>query len=193
VSMINHASREIHCKVVYCGTGRGGKKMNLEHVYGRVEPDSRGTMVCLASEAEPTLFFDFLPTDVGEVDGFKTRFHLYSVTGRSYRDADRRLALKNADAVVFVADSQRERGEANVEAMHDLRENLEFNGFDLRTMPFAIQYNKRDLESAMSLEEMRAHINPMGAPDFEGVAREGKGVFETLQCVGRMVVKALGS
>jgi signal recognition particle receptor subunit beta len=191
MSMINYASREINCKVVYYGTGLGGKTTNLEYIYSRVSPDTKGKMISLATETERTLFFDFLPIDLGEIRGFKTRFHLYTVPGQVYYNASRKLILKGVDGIIFVADSQRERGEANIEAMHNLYENLESYGYDLQKLPFAIQYNKRDLANAMPLEELRAQINPMEVPDFEAVALEGKGVFETLRCVSKMVVKAL--
>ena len=191
MSMINYASREINCKIVYYGTGLGGKTTNLEYIYSRVSPDTKGKMISLATETERTLFFDFLPIDLGEIRGFKTRFHLYTVPGQVYYNASRRLILKGVDGLVFVADSQASRAEANIESMHNLYDNLETYGYDLQTIPFAIQYNKRDMPNILSMEELRAQINPMGVPDFEGVAIEGKGVFETLSCVSKMVVKAL--
>ncbi|HEX9885112.1 MAG TPA: ADP-ribosylation factor-like protein [Longimicrobiales bacterium] len=191
MSMINYASREINCKVVYYGTGLGGKTTNLEFVYSRVNPESKGKMISLATETERTLFFDFLPIDLGEVRGFKTRFHLYTVPGQVYYNASRKLILKGVDGLIFVGDSQRSRAEANIEAMHNLYENLESYGYDLASIPFVIQYNKRDLSNAMPVEELRAQINPMGVPDFEGVAIEGKGVFETLKAVSKAVVKNL--
>ncbi len=191
MSMINYASREINCKIVYYGTGLGGKTTNLEYIYSRVNPDTKGKMISLATETERTLFFDFLPIDLGEVRGFKTRFHLYTVPGQVYYNASRRLILKGVDGLVFVGDSQANRAEANIESMHNLYENLETYGYDLETIPFAIQYNKRDVPNVLSPEELRAQINPMGVPDFEGVAIEGKGVFETLSCVSKMVIKSL--
>ena len=191
MSMINYASREINCKIVYYGTGLGGKTTNLEYIYSRVNPDTKGKMISLATETERTLFFDFLPIDLGEIRGFKTRFHLYTVPGQVYYNASRRLILKGVDGLVFVADSQATRAEANIESMHNLYENLETYGYDLQTIPFAIQYNKRDITNILPVEELRAQINPMGIPDFEGVAIEGKGVFETLSCVSKLVVKAL--
>jgi hypothetical protein len=191
MSMINYASREINCKIVYYGTGLGGKTTNLEYIYSRVNPDTKGKMISLATESERTLFFDFLPIDLGEVRGFKTRFHLYTVPGQVYYNASRRLILKGVDGLVFVADSQASRAEANIESMHNLYENLETYGYDLESIPFAIQYNKRDMPNVLPEEELRAQINPMGVPDFEGVAIEGKGVFETLSCVSKMVVQSL--
>jgi signal recognition particle receptor subunit beta len=191
MSMINYASREINCKIVYYGTGLGGKTTNLEYIYSRVNPEAKGKMISLATETERTLFFDFLPIDLGEVRGFKTRFHLYTVPGQVYYNASRRLILKGVDGLVFVADSQSSRAEANIESMHNLYENLETYGYNLTTIPFAIQYNKRDMPNALPTEDLRAQINPMGVPDFEGIAIEGKGVFETLSCVSKLVVKAL--
>jgi len=191
MSMINYASREINCKIVYYGTGLGGKTTNLEYIYSRVNPDTKGKMISLATESERTLFFDFLPIDLGEVRGFKTRFHLYTVPGQVYYNASRRLILKGVDGLVFVADSQASRAEANIESMHNLYENLETYGYDLESIPFAIQYNKRDMPDILPVEELRAQINPMGVPDFEGTAIEGKGVFETLSCVSKLVVESL--
>ena len=191
MSLINYASREINCKIVYYGTGLGGKTTDLAYVYSKVNPDAKGNMISLATETERTLFFDFLPIDLGEVKGFKTRFHLYTVPGQVYYNASRKLILKGVDGVIFVADSQAERMEANIEAMHNLYENLDSYGYDLTTIPFAMQYNKRDLPNAMPMADLRAQLNPMGVPDFEGVAIEGQGVFETLGSVSKMVVKAL--
>ncbi len=191
MSMINYASREINCKIVYYGTGLGGKTTNLEYIYSRVNPETKGKMISLATETERTLFFDFLPIDLGEIRGFKTRFHLYTVPGQVYYNASRRLILKGVDGIIFVADSQASRAEANIEAMHNLYENLESYGYDANEIPFSIQYNKRDLPDIVPVDELRAQINPMGVPDFEGVAIEGKGVFETLSSVSKMVVKAL--
>lgn len=191
MSMINYASREINCKIVYYGTGLGGKTTNLEYIYSKVNPETKGKMISLATETERTLFFDFLPIDLGEVRGFKTRFHLYTVPGQVYYNASRRLILKGVDGIVFVADSQASRAEANIESMHNLYENLETYGYDLQSIPFAIQYNKRDLPDILPVEELRAQINPMGIPDFEATAIEGKGVFETLSSVSKLVVKTL--
>ena len=191
MSLINYASREINCKIVYYGTGLGGKTTNLEYVYSKVNPDAKGKMISLATETERTLFFDFLPIDLGEVKGFKTRFHLYTVPGQVYYNASRKLILKGVDGVIFVADSQAERMEANIEAMHNLYENLESYGYDLTNIPFAMQYNKRDLPNAMSVEGLRSQLNPMGVPDFEGIAIGGTGVFETLGAVSKMVIQAL--
>jgi mutual gliding-motility protein MglA len=160
MSMINYASREINCKVVYYGPGLGGKTTNLELVYGKVNPDSRGKMVSLATETERTLFFDFLPVDLGTIRGFKTRFHLYTVPGQVYYNASRKLILKGVDGIVFVADSQVERMEANVESMQNLYDNMAEYGYDLTMIPFVVQYNKRDLPNASSIADLEAQLNP---------------------------------
>jgi mutual gliding-motility protein MglA len=191
MSMINYASREINCKIVYYGTGLGGKTTNLEYIHSRVDPDTRGKMISLATETDRTLFFDFLPVDLGEIRGFKTRFHLYTVPGQVYYNASRKLILKGVDGIIFVADSQAHRSEANIEAMHNLYENLESYGYDLAKIPFVIQYNKRDLPEIMTVEQIREQLNPGGVPDYEAVAIKGTGVFETLKEVSKMVVKNL--
>jgi len=191
MSMINYASREINCKVVYYGTGLGGKTTNLEYIYSRVNPDTKGKMISLATETERTLFFDFLPIDLGQVRGFKTRFHLYTVPGQVYYNASRKLILKGVDGIIFVADSQRSRMEANIEAMHNLYENLDSYGYDIEEIPLSIQYNKRDLEDIQSMQELHAQLNPMEVPDFEAIAIEGVGVFDTLKSVSKRVVANL--
>jgi signal recognition particle receptor subunit beta len=160
MSMINYASREINCKIVYYGPGLGGKTTNLEHVYGKVQPSTRGKLISLATETERTLFFDFLPVDLGTIRGFKTRFHLYTVPGQVYYNASRKLILKSVDGIVFVADSQIERMEANIESMQNLYDNMAEYGYDLTRMPFVVQYNKRDLPNAASVPEMQASVNP---------------------------------
>jgi signal recognition particle receptor subunit beta len=160
MSMINYASREINCKIVYYGPGLGGKTTNLEHVYGKVAPDTRGKLISLATETERTLFFDFLPVDLGTIRGFKTRFHLYTVPGQVYYNASRKLILKGVDGIVFVGDSQLERMEANQEAMQNLYDNMAEYGYDLTKMPFVIQYNKRDLPNASPIRDLQAALNP---------------------------------
>ncbi|HVE69938.1 MAG TPA: GTPase domain-containing protein [Thermoanaerobaculia bacterium] len=160
MSMINYASREINCKIVYYGPGLGGKTTNLEHVYGKVSPDARGKLISLATETERTLFFDFLPVDLGTIRGFKTRFHLYTVPGQVYYNASRKLILKGVDGIVFVADSQMERMEANIEAMQNLYDNMAEYGYDLTKLPFVLQYNKRDLPNAAPIRELQAALNP---------------------------------
>ena len=191
MSMINYASREINCKIVYYGSGLGGKTTNLEHIYGKVQPDTRGKLISLATETERTLFFDFLPVDLGTIRGFKTRFHLYTVPGQVYYNASRKLILKGVDGVIFVADSQMERLEANEESVENLRTNLAEQGYSLEKIPYVIQYNKRDLPNAVSVEELRTLINPMNVPDFEANARSGVGVFDTLKAVSKLVLNEL--
>jgi signal recognition particle receptor subunit beta len=160
MSMINYASREINCKIVYYGPGLGGKTSNLEFVYEKVSPNTRGKLISLATETERTLFFDFLPVDLGEIRGFRTRFHLYTVPGQVYYNASRKLILKGVDGVVFVADSQVDRAEANMESMQNLYDNMAEHGYDLTRMPFVLQYNKRDLPNAAPLGELDAMLNP---------------------------------
>jgi mutual gliding-motility protein MglA len=160
MSMINYASREINCKIVYYGPGLGGKTTNLEHVYTKVQPDTRGKLISLATETERTLFFDFLPVDLGTIRGFKTRFHLYTVPGQVYYNASRKLILKGVDGIVFVGDSQMERMEANQEAMQNLYDNMREYDYDLTKMPFVIQYNKRDLPNASPVKDLQSALNP---------------------------------
>ncbi len=160
MSMINYASREINCKLVYYGPGLGGKTTNLEHVYSKVAPEKRGKMVSLATETERTLFFDFLPVDLGTIRGFKTRFHMYTVPGQVYYNASRKLILKGVDGLVFVADSQMDRMEANVESMQNLYDNMAEYAYDVTKIPFVIQYNKRDLPNAAAISELQQQLNP---------------------------------
>jgi signal recognition particle receptor subunit beta len=191
MSMINYASREINCKLVYYGPGLGGKTTNLEYVFNKVNPDTRGKLISLATEQERTLFFDFLPVDLGTIRGFKTRFHLYTVPGQVYYNASRRLILKGVDGIVFVADSQAERMDANIAAMENLYENLADYGYDPRELPIVLQWNKRDLPSAVPVEELRAQLNPTNLAEFEAVAVDGTGVFDTLKAVSKLVLKSL--
>jgi mutual gliding-motility protein MglA len=191
MSMINYASREINCKLVYYGPGLGGKTTNLEYVYSKVAPDTRGKLISLATEQERTLFFDFLPVDLGSIRGFKTRFHLYTVPGQVYYNASRRLILKGVDGIVFVADSQAERMDANIAAMQNLYENLADYGYDPAQIPIVLQWNKRDLPTAVTVEELRANLNPDALQEFEAVAVTGEGVFDTLRAVSKSVIKTL--
>jgi hypothetical protein len=187
MTFINLMAREINCKIVYYGPGLCGKTTNLQIIYDRTKPDAKGKMVSLATETDRTLFFDFLPLELGEIRGFKTRFHLYTVPGQVFYDASRKLILKGVDGCVFVADSQIARADANEESLENLKENLDEYGLNLEEIPYVIQYNKRDLPGVMEIEEMRALLNPMHVPEFEAVASEGKGVFETLKAVARLV------
>ncbi|MGH7546331.1 MAG: GTP-binding protein [Gemmatimonadota bacterium] len=191
MSMINYASREINCKIVYYGPGLGGKTTNLEFIYNRVAPDTRGKLISLATETERTLFFDFLPVNLGTIRGFKTRFHLYTVPGQVYYNASRKLILKGVDGVVFVADSQVERMDANIESMHNLYENLAEYGYDLKKIPYVVQYNKRDLPNISPAEELQGQLNPDRVASYEAVAVKGVGVFDTLKAVSKGVIKAL--
>ena len=191
MSFINYASREINCKVVYYGPGLCGKTTNLQYIYAKTNPELKGKMISLATETERTLFFDFLPLALGQIRGFKTRFHLYTVPGQVFYDASRKLILKGVDGVVFVADSQIERMEANLESVDNLRINLREQGYELEKIPYVVQYNKRDLPNAAPLEEMRKLLNPLAVPDFEACATVGKGVFETLKAVAKGVLTDL--
>jgi len=189
MSFINYASREINCKIVFYGPGLCGKTTNLQHVYGKTNPESKGKMISLATETERTLFFDFLPLSLGEIRGFQTRFHLYTVPGQVFYDASRKLILKGVDGVVFVADSQVERMEANIESLDNLQVNLKEQGYDLDKIPFVIQYNKRDLPNAAPIEELKKLLNPNGtATDLEACAATGEGVFETLKAISKLVL-----
>jgi mutual gliding-motility protein MglA len=191
MSMINYASREINCKLVYYGPGLGGKTTNLEYVYNRVDPQTRGKLISLATEQERTLFFDFLPVDLGSIRGFRTRFHLYTVPGQVYYNASRRLILKGVDGLVFVADSQAERMDANIAALENLYENLADYGYDPAQLPIVLQWNKRDLPNAVPTDELRRQLNPMGLRELEAVATTGVGVFDTLAAVSKLVLKSL--
>jgi signal recognition particle receptor subunit beta len=188
MSFINYASREINCKIVYYGPGLCGKTTNLQFIYQKTAPEAKGKMISLATETERTLFFDFLPLALGEIRGFKTRFHLYTVPGQVFYDASRKLILKGVDGVVFVVDSQEERMDANIESLDNLRNNLEEQGYDLDKLPFVIQYNKRDLPNLISVEELRREINLAGVPEFEACASTGEGVFETLKAVAKLIL-----
>lgn len=193
MSFINYSSREINCKIVYYGPGLCGKTTNLQYIYKKTNPEAKGKMISLATETERTLFFDFLPLSLGQIRGFKTRFHLYTVPGQVFYDASRKLILKGVDGVVFVADSQMERMEANIESLDNLRINLAEQDYDLDTIPFVIQYNKRDLPNVVTVDELREELNPRGVPDFEAVATTGDGVFDTLKTNAKLVLTHLKS
>jgi hypothetical protein len=191
MSFINYSSREINCKIVYYGPGLCGKTTNLQYIYNKTNPEAKGKMISLATETERTLFFDFLPLSLGEIRGFKTRFHLYTVPGQVFYDASRKLILKGVDGVVFVVDSQVERMEANIESLDNLRTNLQEQGYNLDKIPYVVQYNKRDLPNAAPLEELRSLLNPNKVPDFSGIASTGDGVFDTLKAVAKLVLTEL--
>ena len=188
MTFINYASKEINCKIVYYGPGLCGKTTNLQYIYAKTSPDAKGKMISLATETERTLFFDFLPLSLGEIRGFKTRFHLYTVPGQVFYDASRKLILKGVDGVVFVADSQRERMEANIESIRNLESNLKEHGLDLKTIPYALQFNKRDLPTSMPVDELYRTLNFKREPTFEAVAPQGVGVFDTLKAVAKLIL-----
>ena len=188
MSFINYSAKEINCKIVYYGPGLCGKTTNLQYIYNRTNPSARGKMISLATETERTLFFDFLPLALGEIRGFKTRFHLYTTPGQVFYDASRKLILKGVDGVVFVVDSQVDRVEANLESLDNLEDNLREQGYELDSIPFAIQYNKRDLPNIASIEDLRSMFNERGVPDFEACAPKGEGVFDTLKAIAKQVL-----
>ena len=191
MSFINYSSREINCKIVYYGPGLCGKTTNLQYIYNKTNPEAKGKMISLATETERTLFFDFLPLSLGEIRGFRTRFHLYTVPGQVFYDASRKLILKGVDGVVFVGDSQMERMEANIESLDNLRTNLAEQGYDLDKLPYVVQYNKRDLPNASPLAELEETLNPTKVQSFEAVAPKGVGVFDTLKAVAKLVLTEL--
>jgi signal recognition particle receptor subunit beta len=191
MTFINYASREINCKIVYYGPGLCGKTTNLQYIYEKTNPNAKGKLISLATETDRTLFFDFLPLELGTVRGFKTRFHLYTVPGQVFYDASRKLILKGVDGVIFVADSQVERMDANVEAIENLQANLRVQGYDLMAIPYVLQLNKRDLPNVAAAEEMTQLLRRKGEPVFEAVAASGQGVFETLKGVAKLVLQEL--
>jgi mutual gliding-motility protein MglA len=195
VSLVNYSTREITCKIVYYGPGRSGKTTNLHYIYGQVPNDRKGKMVSLATQTDRTLFFDFLPLDLGQISGFTTKFQLYTVPGQVYYQTTRKLVLQGADGVVFVADSQARQLEENIESMQDLHENLAEHGIDTRAFPLVIQYNKQDLPRELILPpgELADALNFRGVPDFSADALHGPGVFETLRGISELVLKRLSA
>jgi mutual gliding-motility protein MglA len=195
VSLVNYATREITCKIVYYGPGRSGKTTNLHYIYGQVPGDRKGQMVSLATQTDRTLFFDFLPIDLGSISGFTTRFQLYTVPGQVYYQTTRKLVLQGADGVVFVADSQARQLGENIESMQDLHANLAEQGVDVRTMPLVIQYNKQDLPAELTtpLPELEEALNFRGVSSFTADALHGPGVFETLRGISEIVLRRLSS
>jgi mutual gliding-motility protein MglA len=188
LSFINFAAREINCKIVYYGPGLGGKTTNLQWIFERTGDQQKGKMISLATETERTLFFDFLPLDLGTVRGFKTRIHLYTVPGQVFYDASRKLILRGVDGVVFVADSQEERMDANVEALENLQENLKEHSYDFNRIPYVLQLNKRDLPNAMPVDTLKKELLKKDEPVIEAIAFQGVGVFETLKAVAKLVL-----
>src|ERR1051326_7922022 len=181
MTFINYASREINCKIVYYGPGLCGKTTNLQYIYDTTAPTAKSKMISLATETDRTLFFDFLPLDLGTVRGFKTRFHPYTVPGQVFYDASRKLILRGVDGVVFVADSQEERMDANLEALDNLQDNLKEHGYELNKIPYVLQLNKRDLPNVLPVDTLKKELVKKGEPVFEAVAFNGTGVFETLK------------
>lgn len=191
MSFVNRLTKEINCKIVYYGAGLCGKTANLNYIHAATKPESRGKMISLETETERTLFFDFMPLDLGKIGDYKVRFHLYTVPGQVFYDASRKLILKGADGIVFVADSQVARVEANIESLENLENNLGAYNNSLAMVPHVVQYNKRDMPDVISLEELRSTLNPYGAPEFEAVAKTGQGVFETLKGLAKSVLREL--
>jgi signal recognition particle receptor subunit beta len=191
VPFINFPAREINCKLVYYGPGLGGKTANLQWMYDNTAASQKGKMISLATETDRTLFFDFLPLDLGTVRGFKTRLHLYTVPGQVFYEASRKLILKGADGVVFVADSQEERLDANLETLENLREHLKEHNLDFDAIPYVLQLNKRDLPNILSPEELARQLQVKKEPIVEAVAVSGSGVFETLREVAKLVLAEL--
>jgi signal recognition particle receptor subunit beta len=191
MTFINYAVREINCKIVYYGPGLGGKTTNLQYIYDQTSASSRGKLISLATETERTLFFDFLPLELGEIRGFKARFHLYTVPGQVFYDASRKLILRGVDGIIFVADSQASRMEANAESIRNLDKNLSEQGYDIARIPYVLQLNKQDLPTAVAVDEMYGRLNIKGEPTFEATATTGVGVFETLKAVARLVLADL--
>ena len=191
MTFINYASREINCKIVYYGPGLCGKTTNIQWIFEQANPEKRGKLVSLATETDRTLFFDFLPLDMGTVKGFKVRFHLYTVPGQVFYDASRKLILRGCDGIIFVADSQKARMEANIESIANLATNLRENGFDLRTIPYVLQLNKRDMPSAVAVDEMERLLRFRNEPMIEAVANKGTGVIDTLKASARQILMEL--
>lgn len=191
MSFINYATKEINCKIVYYGAGLCGKTTNVQYIFEHTQQEQRGKLVTLSTENERTLFFDFLPLSVGEVRGYKTRFHLYTIPGQTFYEISRSFILKGVDGVVFVADSQANRMEANIESFESLEKSLDRQGYDLDKLPLVLQYNKRDLPGIVTLQELEATLNPMRRPYFEAVANRGQGVMETLQAISQLIIREL--
>lgn len=197
MTFINYNTKEINCKIVYYGCGLSGKTTNLQYIYDQTSGPSKSKLISLSSENERTLFFDFLPLEaseeVSQTQGFRTRFHLYTIPGQSFYEISRQFILKGVDGIVFVLDSQRERLEANLESYESLEKNLNAHGYDIRKIPLVLQYNKRDAASAVPRMELSQIFNRLSVPEFEGVANKGTGVFETLtEITNRVLVDLKG-
>lgn len=188
MSFVNYQTKEINCKIVYYGPGLGGKTTNIQHVYQKTSGDNKGNIISLNTENERTLFFDFLPLDLGEIRGFRTRFHLYTVPGQVFYEASRKLILRGVDGIIFVADSQVEKMDANLESLQGLKNNLLEQGYELEKMPIIMQWNKRDLPNITPVEELEKRINTYEFPSYEAIATTGEGVFATLKTMSKMVL-----
>ncbi|MBI2521536.1 MAG: GTPase domain-containing protein [Bdellovibrio sp.] len=193
MSFVNFQSKEINCKIVYYGPGLGGKTTNIQYIYQKSSGENKSKMISLNTENERTLFFDFLPLDLGEIRGFKTRFHLYTVPGQVFYEASRKLVLRGVDGLIFVADSQVEKLEANQESLNGLYKNLDEQGYDIKKIPLVFQWNKRDLPNVMPVQELERQLNKLKFPSFEAVAKDGIGVFETLKAISKAVLMNLRS
>ena len=191
MSFINYNAKEVHCKIVYYGPSLGGKTTNLQWVYHKTNTQEKSDLIELPTDVERTLFFDFLPIEVGQIRGFNTRFHLYTVPGQVVYDASRKLILKGLDGVIFVADSQEERMEENLQSLEDLKNNMALQGYSIEELPLVIQYNKRDLSSALPLAKLRNSLNLHNSPDFEATAKNGQGVFESLKTLSKSIITVL--
>ncbi|SMP13430.1 hypothetical protein SAMN06265339_1126 [Desulfurobacterium pacificum] len=188
---VNFATKEINCKIVYYGPGLSGKTTNIKWIYDHIKPENKGEMITLATETERTLFFDFVPIEVSNVRGFKVRFHLYTTPGQIIYQASRKLILKGVDGIVFVADSQEERHDANLDTLDDMIENLREYDIDIASIPLVFQYNKRDLPNILPVDVLRRDLNRWDRPDFEAIANKGIGVLETFKEITKQVLKTL--
>lgn len=193
MSLINYSSKEITCKIVYYGPGRCGKTTNLQYIYSKIPDAKRSSMVSLATEKDRTLFFDFLPLELGDIAGYKTRVQLYTVPGQVFYNSTRKLVLQGADGIVFVADSQVDLWQENIESLANLRDNLGMLGMDINKVPLVMQYNKRDMSNIVPVAEMDHALNSRKAPHYEAVAITGAGVFDTLKAVSALVLQSLSA
>jgi signal recognition particle receptor subunit beta len=191
MSFINYNAKEIHCKIVYYGPSLGGKTTNIQWIYQKTATDQKSKLIALNTANERTYFFDFLPLGFGQIRGFNTKFHLYTVPGQTDRDMTRKLILKGLDGVIFVADSQSERWEENMTSMNNLEANLKQQGYDIRQVPLVVQYNKRDIPGASPVVEMRKALNRFNATEYEAIATQGIGVFESLKTLSKSIISVL--
>lgn len=191
MSFVNYHTKEVNCKIVYYGPGLGGKTTNIQYVYAKTGNANQNEIIKLNTENERTLFFDFLPLELGEIRGFKTRFHLYTVPGQVFYEASRKLILRGVDGIVFVADSQLEKMEANIESLRGLEKNLTEQGYEIDKIPLIMQWNKRDLPNVTPVEDMQQQLNKWGVPSFQAIATEGDGVFDSLKMISKLVLMNL--